>query len=70
MSNRINGFIVTLSREVSEETAERITTAISLIGGVVSVKPVVSDHNTHIAEQRVRTQIAGKLHDVIWGNES
>jgi hypothetical protein len=64
MSSKYTGFAVTLDRDISEEECEKITSAISQIKGVVSVKPCVYFHDAHIARLRAKTEISNLLLDL------
>lgn len=67
MSNKIKGLTITLSEDVSEEYAQRISDSISLINGVVSVDPVISDAaGDYITRSRLVKEIEQKFHAMIW----
>lgn len=61
MSDKFNGFYVTLEQEFSEEISNKIEAAIRMIVGVVDVSKNVSDFNSHIALQQARTQLKSKI---------
>lgn len=61
MTDRHAGYIVTLARDIREDDAERIISAILMIKGVMSVDPVVADVGLHMAERRARQDIRDKL---------
>lgn len=52
MTDRHAGYVVTLARDIREDDAEAVITAISMVKGVVSVKPVVADVELHLAQER------------------
>lgn len=52
MTDRHAGYVITLEEDVREDDAAAIKTALSMIKGVLSVEPVVSDPGLHIAEER------------------
>ncbi len=52
MTDRHSGYVVTLAKDIREDDAEAVITALKMIKGVVSVKPVVADVVMHIAEER------------------
>lgn len=52
MTERHAGYIVTLANDERADDAEDIRNAIAMISGVVSVEPIVADHQQHIATER------------------
>jgi ATP sulfurylase len=69
MTDRLKGVIVTFQNDVREDDAEAILNAIRMIKGVLSAKPLVSDVNQHMAEQRVRQELGEKLWKVIYPDQ-
>ncbi len=67
MTDRHSGYIVVLEADKREDDAEAVITALRMVKGVLSVKPIDADVNTQIAETRVRSEIASKLFEVIYG---
>lgn len=65
MTDRINGVIVTFSKEIREDDAEAVLNAIKMVKGVLTVKPIVSGYEQHIAEERVRRELTDKLFKVL-----
>lgn len=65
MTDRHAGYIVTLEKDIREDDAEALITALGALRGVIAVKPVVSDSRIHIVEQRVRMDLSHKLWDVL-----
>lgn len=65
MTDRLSGFIVALDENIRDDDAETIRVALSMIRGVVDVKPVVADHSLAIAEMRVKNELRTKLYDFI-----
>lgn len=61
MSERHAGYIVTLSHDVCEDDAEHILTALRMISGVVSVKPVTADIGQIMARERVHAEVREKV---------
>lgn len=55
MADHIAGFVVTLTRNVSDDEARKIVAALRMVKGVVGVKPVESSLEMAIAESRVNT---------------
>ena len=66
MTDRVSAFIVTLEKDTREDDASTTATALSMVRGVLSVRPVVADPGQHIAEQRVRHEISKKLWDALF----
>ncbi len=66
MTDRFAGYIVVLEDNVRSDDAEVITKAIAQLRGVVSVIPVVSNIEIHIAEERVRRELGDKLLQVVF----
>lgn len=69
MTTRHAGYVVTLKDDIRDDDDQRIITALSMVSGVVSVDPIVSDPTVHIAEARARSvfaqRIVDALHDVL-----
>ncbi len=63
MTERIKGFVVTLEEDFKDEDAERISHAIELIKGVVSVVPSISNQEDMMNRERVKHEFRKK----IWG---
>jgi len=65
MTDRLKGFIVALEQDIREDDAVDIITAIGMIRGVLSCKPLVRDHGDLMAQERVRRELGQKLLDVL-----
>jgi hypothetical protein len=65
MTDRINGYIVTLEERIREDDAEATLNALRMIKGVLSVTPVVGNVDQLMAEQRVRARLEMKLAAVL-----
>jgi len=63
MTDRHAGYIVTLAADVREDDAEAILTALQMVKGVLSVKPVDASVELHIAEERVRIEFRRRVYD-------
>lgn len=61
MSEKVKGFIVTLSRDVNEEGLKHTMSLMREIKGVVSVKPVTTDAGEHINRERIKHDLRMKL---------
>lgn len=66
MTDRLKGVIVTFDNDIREDDAEAVLNAIRMVRGVLSVKPVVSSSEQHMAEERVRRELGEKLLKVIY----
>ena len=64
MTDRHAGYIVTLGRDTREDDAEPVLEAIRMIKGVISVEPIVSNIEVHLAESRVRRELMDKIIEV------
>ena len=58
MTQRLKGVLVTFDRDIREDDAEAILTAIRMVRGVADVSPVEADSNDWMARQRVRSEIS------------
>lgn len=52
MTDRVAGYVVTLDTDLREDVAEATLNALRMVKGVVSVLPVSSSPELHVAEQR------------------
>ena len=66
MTDRHSAYIVTLERDIREDDAEAVRTALRMITGVLSVEPVVADLGQHIANERAKRDLGQKLWEVIY----
>lgn len=64
MTDRHAGYLVTLTGDVREDDAEAIITALRMVKGVATVKPVPADIDQAIAEDRARIAFRVKLYDL------
>lgn len=63
MTDRHAGYIVTLEEDIRADDAQNTIRALSMVRGVASVEPVVSDVAVQIAEARASTKFLRKLLD-------
>lgn len=61
MTDRHCGYVVTLDKDIREDDAEAIISAMMMLRGVLTVEPVTADPGTMIAESRARRFFADKL---------
>lgn len=65
MTTRHAGYVVTLRDDIREDDAEAILTALRMVSGVLSVKPIEADHSTVIATERVRAEARQRVADLL-----
>ena len=65
MTQKFKGFYVTLERDIREDDAEDILTALRQIRGVIDVSPDVADSTDWAARTRVRAEIYQKLMKIV-----
>ena len=61
MTERHAGYVVTLAEDIREDDAEHILTALRMISGVVSVKPVTSDLGMVVAREQVHAEVRERV---------
>ena len=66
MTDRHAGYIVTLKTDMRKDDAESTLSALRMIRGVASVKPLVSEWQTQIAEERARFAMGQRLWEVLY----
>jgi len=66
MTDRYHSIAVVLAKDIREDDAEYILNAIRMIKGVLSVKPHISNLDTHMAEDRAKKEYADKLWHVLY----
>jgi hypothetical protein len=73
MSDRHAGYVVVLEEPLHEEDSERVIAAISLLKGVVSVKPIVDSFEVQLAYDKAKHDIGVKLFqelkNILWGGD-
>jgi hypothetical protein len=65
MTDRHAGYIVTLEKDLREDDAEYTLNALRMVKGVLSVKPVVSNIEVHMAEDRAKHHLLGKIYEFL-----
>ena len=65
MTDRHNAYVVVLKEDIRSDDAKATIAAIKQIKGVLSVTPNVAGIDEHVAEMRVRNDLARKLWDVL-----
>jgi hypothetical protein len=66
MTDRYNAFLVVMDRDIREDDAEDIITALKQIKGVIDVQPNIADFDSHIAHERARQELAEKLWRILY----
>lgn len=61
MTDRLNSLTVVLDHDIRDDDAKPLILAIKQLRGVLSVEGNVMDVGDHVAEKRVRSQLALKL---------
>lgn len=62
MTERVKGFVVTLADDVREDDAQEIITALSMVRGVIDVRPAMVDFDDHINRERIRQDLARRIY--------
>lgn len=65
MTDRIKGFAVTLEKDIREDDAEIVISAILLLRGVAAVQPVKHDIHDEINRMKIRTEFSSKLYNAL-----
>jgi hypothetical protein len=65
MTDRHAGYVVILEKDIRSDDAEFTLNAIRMIKGVLSVEPVVSNIEVHMAEERARHHLLGKIYEFL-----
>jgi hypothetical protein len=68
MTDRFIAFTVTLLKPTREDDADNIRHALQMVKGVDTVVPVVADTAAFYAEQHARSELIGKLFEVLQGD--
>lgn len=66
MTDRFHSLTVVLEKDMREDDAEVLITAIRLLRGVLSVEGNISDGMVHVAHDRARFELGQKLLDVLY----
>lgn len=66
MTDRLNGFIVTLETPMRDDDAESVLNAIRMVKCVLSVKPLATmDTAEFVIRQQVKAEMRAKLWDAL-----
>lgn len=66
MTDRINSIVVVLEKDYRDDDVEPILDSIRMTKGVLSVTSNVSDHVSHMAEERARHELGQKLIKIVY----
>jgi nitrate reductase NapAB chaperone NapD len=66
MTDRFHTLTVVLESDTRTDDAEALITAIEQMRGVLKVSGVVSDMDSHMAQERVRRELGEKLWAVLY----
>lgn len=69
MTDRLRGVIVTFEKDIREDDAEHVILAIEQLRNVLSVKPIVASIDSHISEERAKSELGRKVLKVIYPDE-
>jgi len=70
MTTRHSGYVLTLKEDIREDDARELIKLLGLINGVISVKPVESSFELHIAKERAVAELGQKMWDVLYPKSS
>ena len=65
MTDRIKGLTIVLEDNIRDDDCDRITDAIGMVKGVVSVIRHVEDDEHYMAKQQVKREIGGKIMELV-----
>ena len=65
MSDRYNGFVVTLSHPIKDEDAEAIKDCILMLKNVIDVRPIVDELEGTCIRVQVTNDLKKKLYEVL-----
>jgi len=65
MSDHLKGFVVTFEINMRDDDAESIAQAIRMVRGVLSVSPVIANHEDDMTRRQVRHELTEKLFKIL-----
>jgi hypothetical protein len=65
MTERVNSFLVVLDKDRRVDSIDTVVIALSMVSGVVSVTPMVTDYVDEVSRRRLRSELKSKLYDAI-----
>jgi len=66
MTDRYHTLTVVLNDDIRDDDAKPLIDAILMLRGVLSCTGIVSDSNSHMAEERARLELGEKLLDICY----
>lgn len=66
MTDRIKGLTVTLGRDIRDDDAECIISAIQMIKGVLSVASHIEDANHHFAVETAKHEMRDRFQQILY----
>lgn len=64
MTDRVNGLTVVLERNMRTDDVESLVQAIANFRFVRSVQPIIVESSAHVAEMRLRSELAERVRDL------
>jgi hypothetical protein len=65
MTDRVNSFLVVLDKDRRVDSIDTVVIALSMVSGVVSVTPMVTDYVDEVSRRRLRAELKSRLYDAI-----
>jgi hypothetical protein len=67
VTDRHAGYLVVLDRDIREDDAEQILTALRMIRGVAEVRPILATAEMHMDRELVESRARLKVRDAVMG---
>lgn len=67
MTDRHAGYIVVLDADLREDDAEPVLADLRMVRGVLSVEPLASGWEVHVAEERARSELGTAVVQAVRG---
>jgi hypothetical protein len=64
MTDRYKGVVVTFDSDIRDDDSQCILDAISMIKGVVSVTPSITNHEDHMNREIIRRDLISKILEI------
>jgi hypothetical protein len=66
MTERYRGFTVGLAKDIRDDDAEVIISAIKMIKGVLDVRPISTDGSEIVTEMRIKNALKEKVNELYY----
>lgn len=66
VTDRHAAYIVVLEENIREDDAQATLSALGMVRGVASVKPVVASAEVHVAQERALHRLRSEVAAVLW----